>query len=183
MLHYLGAMEQNLNYMSFYKVYAAITVKITTFGKDFRLQDQIQGTFTYQSFLDVLKVLHETFLSYFILHFTIWRLGLIHVEHQRNCVKYDVQWKDNLCFLKTPHAEGHCVVTQSATSGPLKGIERGEIHFILLPIVTQLIKTKSWNWFKVSLTFRQSYVHGMVRIYNLYTQQINVKYKKLWPDQ
>jgi len=56
----------------------------------------MQGTFTYQSFLYVLKVLHGTFLSYFILHFTIHShnltsFGLIYVEHQRNCVKYDVQ--------------------------------------------------------------------------------------------
>lgn len=126
---------------------------------------------------------HISFIFHFVSQFIVSfrRLGFIHAEQQRKCVKYDVWWKDNLCFLKTPCAEGHCVVTmQSATSGSLKGIDR-EIHFILLPIVTQLIKPNheidlGAQWPLDKLMFigwgkSITYTNGMSNKVKLYTDQ------------
>lgn len=122
--------------MSFYKVYAAITVKITTFGKDFRLQDQIQGTFTHQSFLDILKVLHGTFLSYFILHFTTHSHNLTSWPHPCGTPKELCKiWravKRQSVFLKDTSRRrslcGHTICCIWPTQGNWKG--RNTFRFI-----------------------------------------------------
>lgn len=140
-------------------------VKILDFRIKFRAHLHIKAFLMYQK------------CSFFhISRFTIRRLGLIRVERQRKCVKNEVQWKD----LKTPHAEGHCVVTLAFKKAicciwPTQGNWKGRNTFRFIAHSHSADKAKSWNWFKGSVTFRQSYVNGMVRIYNLYIQQIYVK--------
>lgn len=114
--------------------------KKTHLIKIFRGWDQIQVIFTYciKAFSDILKVPQGTFLSYFILYYTIHILDLTSRHHP--CVR-----EKDVCKIKTN------------------------------------TKCKIWNWFRGSVTFRQTFDYRIGKSIT-YTNIMSNKVK-LYTDQ